>query len=335
MTNRERFRRVLNFEPVDRLPVTEWAGWWSQTLDRWRGEGLPHDLQDSAAIRDYLGLDSHYQQWVSPRATSCPKPPAYGKGLIRNRAEYRSLKRHLFPKSNPAAEERLAAWAARQATGESAIWISLDGFFWFPRTILGIEPHLYAFDDQPDLPREINEDLLEFHLDVLDRVCAICTPEFMTFAEDMSYNHGPMLSERMFEEFLAPWYRRLVPELHRRGIVPIVDTDGDVTTAIPWYLDVGIAGFLPLERMAGVDIAAIRGNHPRLRLVGAFDKTVMHRGEGRVREEFERLLPVMRQGGYIPGVDHQTPPEVSLKQYRDYIGLLREYCERAGEMRQG
>ena len=31
----------------------------------------------------------------------------------------------------------------------------------------------------------------------------------MTIAEDMSYNHGPMISERTFDEFVAPYYRQL------------------------------------------------------------------------------------------------------------------------------
>jgi hypothetical protein len=39
----------------------------------------------------------------------------------------------------------------------------------------------------------------------------------------------------------------------------------------------------------------------------------------------------MRQGGFIPSVDHQTPPGVSLENYRIYLGLLREYCEKAAQ----
>ena len=30
MTARERFRRALNFEPCDRLPMIEWAMWWDK-----------------------------------------------------------------------------------------------------------------------------------------------------------------------------------------------------------------------------------------------------------------------------------------------------------------
>ncbi|MCC6415884.1 MAG: hypothetical protein IT582_08250 [Opitutaceae bacterium] len=38
---------------------------------------------------------------------------------------------------------------------------------------------------------------------------------------------------------------------------------------------------------------------------------------------------MMRTGGYFPSVDHQTPPEVSLANYRIYMRLFREYMERA------
>jgi uroporphyrinogen-III decarboxylase len=110
-------------------------------------------------------------------------------------------------------------------------------------------------------------------------------------------------------------------------VIPIVDTDGEVTMLVPWLLDEGVRGVLPLERQAGVDALAIRRQYPEIRLVGHFDKMVMHRGEAAIRAEFERLLPVMRSGGFIPSVDHQTPPGVTLDQYRLYLRLLNEYTQ--------
>ena len=56
---------------------------------------------------------------------------------------------------------------------------------------------------------------------------------------------------------------------------------------------------------------------------------LMSGGAEPMRSEFERLLPVMRGGGFIPSVDHQTPPEVSLAQYRSYVELLKEYAQKA------
>ena len=64
-------------------------------------------------------------------------------------------------------------------------------------------------------------------------------------------------------------------------------------------------------------------------MIGGFDKTVMHLGEARMREEFERLMPAMRSSRFIPSVDHQTPPAVSMEDYRLYVRLLREYAKRA------
>ena len=74
----------------------------------------------------------------------------------------------------------------------------------------------------------------------------------------------------------------------------------------------------------------IRRNYPGFIMIGGFDKTVMHRGEEAIRAEFERILPAIRSGRYIPSVDHQTPPDVSIEDYRLYVKLLREYAGAAG-----
>jgi len=147
----------------------------------------------------------------------------------------------------------------------------------------------------------------------------------MTIAEDMSYNHGPMISKRTFDEFVAPYYRQLLPRLQERQIPLVMDTDGDVTLLVPWLKELGIAGVLPIERQAGVDGLKLRQQFPDFLFIGHFDKMTMNRGEQAMRAEFERLLPMMRAGGFIPSVDHQTPPGVSLDQYRSYLRLLEEY----------
>ena len=157
----------------------------------------------------------------------------------------------------------MAPWAERQARGEAVVWCTLEGFFWFPRTLMGFEKLMFAFYDQPELLHRINSDLLEFNLRLLDQIAREgCVPTFMTIAEDMSYNHGPMISKRTFDEFLAPYYRQLVPRAQERDIIVIVDTDGDVTLLVPWLQGVGVEGVLPLERQAGVDGMELRQQFP-------------------------------------------------------------------------
>jgi hypothetical protein len=55
----------------------------------------------------------------------------------------------------------------------------------------------------------------------------------------------------------------------------------------------------------------------------------MNRGEAAMRAEFERLRPLIASGGYIPSVDHQTPPGVSMEEYRVFRRLLDEYTNRS------
>ncbi len=325
-----RFRKVLRGPcPADRLPVIEWATWWDQTLTRWQAEGLPSGL-DGAGVKRHFGLDLDYQLWLPQFAPDAPDRPLHARQhWVEGEADYDELRPYLYPDPMPFDETWWRGRAAEQEAGEAVLWITLSGFFWWPRVLLGIEPHLYAFFDQPRLLHRINEDQTEYLLKCLNRVTVVGRPEFATFAEDMSYNHGPMLSEQSFMEFLAPYYRTVVPRLKALDIVPIVDSDGDVEPLIPWLEAVGLRGILPLERMAGVDVNRIRANHPEWIMIGGFDKTVMHLGEAAMRAEFTRLLPAMRSGRYLPSVDHQTPPAVSVEDYRLYVRLLGEYVRKA------
>ena len=226
-------------------------------------------------------------------------------------------------------------WARRaeqQKRGEVVLWFTVDGFFWFPRALFGIERHLYAFYDEPELMHRINTDLAEWHVRIIEELASVCIPDFMTFAEDMSYNHGSMLSKELFDEFMLPYYARVIPHLTKCGIIPVIDSDGDVTVPAAWFEEAGIEGILPLERQAGVDVARLREERSRMRFIGCFDKMVMNRGESSMRAEFERLLPTAATGGLIVSCDHQTPPGVSYDDYRLYLRLFREYAARAGEM---
>lgn len=56
----------------------------------------------------------------------------------------------------------------------------------------------------------------------------------------------------------------------------------------------------------------------------------MDQGEEAMRAEFERLMPLMTSGGFVPSVDHQTPPHVTIEQYRVDRRLLDEYTAAAG-----
>jgi hypothetical protein len=326
MNHVERFLALMSFQPVDRLPRWEWAMWWDLTIERWHGEGLPRDLKFSQVfdIAQYFGLDPYQQFWFSTTDPTIEATQHHVEGIVANMDDYRRVRPRLFP-DHGAAIAAMRPWVERQRQGEAVVWSTLEGFFWFPRTLMGFSPLMLSFYDQPELIHAINQDLLAFNLRLFDEMMRSCVPTFMTIAEDMSYNHGPMISKQVFDEFVAPYYRQLIPRLQEYGIMPLVDTDGDVTLLVPWFKEVGVEGVLPLERQAGVDGSKLRRQFPQLRMVGHFNKMTMTEGEGAMRAEFERLAPLMKTGGFIPSVDHQTHPGVPLAEYRVFLRLLNEY----------
>ena len=324
MNHVERFKAVMSFQPVDRIPRWEWAMWWDKTIEYWHGQGLPGELTDVFEIHEHFGLDPYKQFWFSTTDPTIEAVQHHVEGVVSNMDDYLKVRPSLFPDHGEAIDG-MVPWAKRQQAGEAVVWITLEGFFWFPRTLMGFTKLMLAYYDHPELIHRINQDLLEFNLGLLDRIEKACVPTFMTVAEDMSYNNGPMISRETCEEFLSPYYRQMLARAKEMDILTIVDTDGDVTLLVPWLQSVGVEGVLPLERQAGVDGMAIREQYRDIRMVGHFNKLVMHLGEQAIRDEFERLMPLARSGGFIPSVDHQTPPNVTIEEYRLYRRLLDEY----------
>jgi len=331
MTSRQRFLDALNFKKSDRMPVVEWAPWWDKTLTRWTGEGMPistpYNDEETAA---YFGLDIMKMLTITGTTAETPAETSHGAGIISGEASYERIRPTLY--SDKLIEQQVAEARrikARHDNGDFVIRLWLDGFFWFPRILFGIENHLYAFYDYPELMHRINQDLTDYNIRAIEAIFPILKPDMVGFGEDMSYNHGPMISYELFEEFIMPYYRQINPVIKKYDVKVMLDSDGDIYKMIPWMREAGIDGVYPLERQAGVDLTRIREEYPKFLLMGGYDKMVMSKDEPAMRAEFERLLPVMRSGGFISSVDHQTPPEVSMENYKIYMKLFHEYAAKA------
>ena len=137
MNTRERFQKCLNFEPVDRLPMIEWAPWWHLSTDRWKKEGLvvaPRDgLWENESLEVQFGLDLHMQSWIGISTNKTPIAPYHGAPIITTMEEYRKIKPTLYP-DDPLDHQRMRNIAQRQSRGEVIAWITLEGMFWGPRT---------------------------------------------------------------------------------------------------------------------------------------------------------------------------------------------------------
>lgn len=209
--------------------------------------------------------------------------------------------------------------------GDYAVRLRLSGFFWMPRFLMDNEPHLYAYYDEPEMLKDIAQFMVDVYKKQLESIFKIVTPSLVFFEEDLSGKNGPLISADIFDEFVAPYYRQIIPFLKEQGVANVfMDTDGDFTLLIPSILEAGIDGVLPVDVNAGVDIIEVRRQYPTLKFFGGFNKLCITEGKEAIEEELERLTPVIKQGGCIVCTDHQAAPHTSLEDYKYYVKRLKE-----------
>ena len=346
----------MRFEKVDRIPLME-MGVWPETLERWHHEGLPKWVTCLRHLEDYLGLDRSFNlNWlgindnlhppfepqvleedeetrvlsdslgvVSRQKKRMGSIPQFLRFPVQSEADYERVRSRLDgtdPSRYPADFDEDLGW--RRERGE-IVGLSFRSFFGFPRGLMGMEAWCMAFYDQPGLVQRIIEDRVQFAKDLLRRVLSTGALDFVQVWEDMSYKTAPMISPRFVRELMLPAYQELVQVL-RRSEVPLimVDTDGRVEDVLPIFLEAGMDGTHPCEMAAGSDPLMLRKRWPRAALMGGMDKRLIASGRQGIDSEIRRIQPLLKEGGYIPMLDHFVPPDVSYQDYLYYVERRRE-----------
>ena len=103
-----------------------------------------------------------------------------------------------------------------------------------------------------------------------------------------------------------------------------MDSDGDIRELIPLWLECGINCFLPLEVAAGMDVVKLRAQYGRdVLMIGGFDKRILAQDKQEIRQELERIRPVIEGGGYIPNCDHGVPHDVPFENVCFFVEYLK------------
>jgi len=216
---------------------------------------------------------------------------------------------------------------AKEAAGQGKmICQRVIGGYMYLRSLIGPADLLYAFYDMP----ELIHDCMQTWLTLVDAVVARhqehVTLDELFLAEDICYNHGPLISPDMMREFLFPYYQQLVTNVKARQIDKSrhlyvqIDTDGNCLPVIDIYGEqIGMDVMSPFEVASGCDVVEVGRRWPDLVIHGGIDKRVLASSKKAIDEMVERIIPPLRErGGYIPTCDHGVPAEVSLENYMHY-----------------
>ncbi len=239
----------------------------------------------------------------------------------------------------PTNDERFADLPERMAKAQAdaargyMVTQNLIGGYMYLRSLIGPGDLLYFFYDQPDLIHDCMRAWYELADAVIARHQQYVTLDELFLAEDICYNHGPLISPDMMREFLFPYYQQLIANLRTRQIDQNrhlyiqVDTDGLANPVIPVYKEIGMDAMSPFEVASGCDVVAIGRQYPDLFMLGGIDKRILAQGKAAIDKHLDYILPAMHaRGGYIPTCDHGVPAEVRLDDYLHYRRRVLAYA---------
>ena len=228
-------------------------------------------------------------------------------------------------------EDKVRVWADRDyplvlpVNSERAFGL----YSWLRRCMGTVNACLVLYDDPP-----FAEELLDFYTDfvmeTIHRALHEVDIDYFNIFEDMAGKGGPLVSPKLFKKFMVPRYRRLTDFLHSHGVEFVsMDSDGDMRPLIPLVMEGGINVLWPVEPAAGMEPLELRKEYGRdLRLWGGIDKRALARGRDDIEHELLRKVPaLLEDGGYIPMLDHDVPPDVPYDNYLYYVEIKRRIAE--------
>ncbi|NCO38572.1 MAG: hypothetical protein COZ06_22605 [Armatimonadetes bacterium CG_4_10_14_3_um_filter_66_18] len=223
---------------------------------------------------------------------------------------------------------------ARTAAGQGMMVVqSLIGGYMYLRSLIGPEALPYAWYDMPEVIHDCMQTWLALAEAVITRHQRHVAFDEVFLAEDICYNHGPLMSPEMMREFLLPYYQQLLAGVKERQLDkqrPLfvhVDTDGFANPTIPFYQEIGMNVMSPFEVASNCDVVEVGRQYPNLVIKGGIDKRVLAKSKDAIDRMVEYILPAMRErGGYVPTCDHGVPEEVPYENYLHY----RKRCVELG-----
>ena len=204
------------------------------------------------------------------------------------------------------------------------------GLYSWLRRCMGTVEACTIFLDDPTFAEELLDFYTQFTMDTIHNALHDVEVDCFNIFEDMAGKGGPLVSPGIFRTFLMPRYKRIVDFVRSHKVACIsMDSDGDMKPLIPLILETGIDVLWPIEVAAGMEPVELRKEYGRdLRMWGGIDKRELAKGRKDIEYEVLRKVPqLVEEGGYLPHLDHDIPPDIPYDNFLYYLEILHRACE--------
>jgi uroporphyrinogen decarboxylase len=352
---RDRWVRCMHFHSVDRIPNEEF-GYWDDTFVVWHTQGLPDFVTDNEKADIFFGFDrrdiapvniglhptfeyrvleedDQYRIIVDTEGvkgkimkSGDSSIPQYLEFPIKTRLDFERFRERLNPETFGRYPSNWNVLVHNWKHRDYPLGINLGSLFGWIRDWMGFEGVALACHDDPKFITEMMDCITNLVMLTVQKALKEVQFDYGSIWEDMAFNQGPIISPRMFSEFMVSRYKKITDLLKQHGCdVVYVDCDGNMNELVSLWIEGGVKGMFPIEVASGTEPEKWRERFgEQVLLLGGIDKRQLAKGKKEICTELKRVQKLVRQGGYIPFVDHRVPPNVSYKDYLYYLDAKRD-----------
>ena len=326
MNSRRRFQETIRYGSPDRVPWFE-EGVRKDVLKVWR-------KQDKQLFKDLAGISppdrrEEIELDLEPRLGLKSRPTTLGDLDIMRRS-LNPFQRRRLPRNWSKCLHR---WRERDHVlmlrVHRGFFLSMGVEDWF-----SFKRVMFSLIRDAEFVRESMKIQGDFAARFVERVLQDIEIDAAVFSEPIGDNGGPLISPRMYEEFVLKSYQPLLEVLSRHGVEAIIlRTFANVRLLIPSLLKWGFNCLWACEvNISEMDYREIRREFGRdLRLIGGIDLDALRKDKEAIRAEMEgKVLPLVADGGYVPLADGRVRQDVPLENYLYYRQLLEKITQRQG-----
>ncbi|MBL7199512.1 MAG: hypothetical protein ISS56_05140 [Anaerolineae bacterium] len=194
--------------------------------------------------------------------------------------------------------------------------------------LMGYEAISYALYDDPALIAELCDLSNEFFVEAARRsVGAGCAAIWVS--EDLGDSSRGFFQLEHYRRYLLPPFTELVDEIDGLGVPVLLHSCGHITDYLDDLAQTQIAAIHPLQRTAGMDLAAVKeGYGDRFCLIGNIDssRTLPYGTPEQVAAEVREAIDIAAPGGgYILASDHSLHDGIPVENILTMFQVGAEY----------
>ena len=211
---------------------------------------------------------------------------------------------------------------------EMKLLVQLGYIFMGAWQLMGFENFCLRLVDDPELVRDVVGWLGASQLAVLDTLLQYDCVGTVWLPDDLCYNSGPVVSPRVYQQYVYPWYERIVDRCHQADVPVGLHSDGDLSRLLPDLVACGFDAIHPFEPPMNDIVAVKRRWGDRIAVAGNIDlKGTLSTGtpEEVVAEVRARAAALAPGGGWLLGSSNSIPEFVPVDNYRALLAAGLEY----------